>query len=252
MFVDYPVFKSGAVLMAVGALSVLAGCDRAAPDPRGVERDETLLTVAAIGRAEASPDQAMFTAGLSSIAADATAASTRNAEKMAQITAALANLNVAPRDIQTRNLSVNRIDYGANRGRFEASNSVSIRIRDTARAGAAIGAATAAGANILSGPTLSVSDPEKASLSAYGIAYKAARAKADAYAHAAGLRVGRVLTIRDGGEGGNMRPLAEMEERSMYTPAPVMAQAAPPPPPVMAGTNASIVTVRVDFALVPR
>lgn len=230
---------------AVAAVAVLAGCTPDAPDPRGVDRGETLLTVAATGRAEAVPDQALFTAGLSSIASGAQAASARNAETMQRITDALAKLGVPARDIQTRNLSVNRIDYGANRGRYEAANIVAVRVRDTRRVGEAIAAVTGAGANIVSGPNLSVADPEKASLGAYGVAYKAARAKADAYAGAAGLRIARVLSIRDGGEGGYMPQMGDMEAR-MVAPPPVMQAA---PPPVMAGTNASVVTVRVDFAL---
>lgn len=71
-----------APLIGLAALTVLSGCTEAAPDPRGVDRDETVLTVTGTGRAEATPDQALFTAGLSSIAADAQAASTRNAETM--------------------------------------------------------------------------------------------------------------------------------------------------------------------------
>jgi uncharacterized protein YggE len=156
-------------------LTGLTACKNDGADPRGVDRGETLLTVAATGRAEAAPDQALFTAGLSIIAQDAQTASARNAATMGRITTALGKLKIEARDIQTRNLSVNRIEYGPNRGRYEASNAVSVRLRNTARAGEAIAAVTAAGANIVSGPNLTVSDPEKASLSAYGAAYKAAR-----------------------------------------------------------------------------
>lgn len=248
MLVDRSRAKSRMAQLSVTALLGLGACSEASHDPRGVDRGETLLTVGATGRAEATPDQALFTAGLSSIASDAQAATARNAETMGRITGALAKLNIAARDIQTRNLSVKRIDYGANRGRYEASNTVSVRVRDTARTGEAIAAVTAVGANIVSGPNLSVSDPEKASLGAYGIAYKAARAKAEAYAEAADLRIARVLSIRDGGEGGYMPPIAE--EARMVAPPPVVTQAAAPP--VMSGTNASVVTVRVDFALAPR
>ena len=99
------------LILIAPALLVVAGCGRAAPDPRGVDRGETLLTVTGTGRAEAAPDQALFTAGLSSIAPSAEAASARNAEIMNRITAALGRLDVPARDIQTRNLSVNRIDY---------------------------------------------------------------------------------------------------------------------------------------------
>lgn len=232
----------GAIVLAV------AGCGHAPPDPRGVERGETLLTVAGTGRAEAVPDQALFTAGLSSIAASAQAASAGNAATMNRIAAALAQLGVRPRDIQTRDLSVSRIGYGPSRGRFEARNTVSVRVRDTRRVGAAVAAVTATGANVVSGPNLSVADPERANLGAYGVAYKAARAKADAYAAAAGLRITRVVAIRDGGEGGAMAPLADM---AVQTAVPV----APPPvvaPPVLAGTNANVVSVRVEFALRPK
>src|SRR3546814_15547317 len=164
---------------------------------------------------------------------------------MNKITAALARLDIPARDIQTRNLSVNRIDYGANKGRYEASNSVAVRVRDNKRVSEALAAVTAAGANIVSGPNLSVADPEKANLGAYGTAYKAARAKADAYAAAANLRVTRVLAISDGGQGGYMPQMAAMEAR-IAAPPTVVPQAAPP---VMAVTDLNIVTVSVDLAL---
>lgn len=236
-------------LLMISGLVALAGCTAEAPDPRGLEGDETFLTVTGTGRAEAAPDQALFTAGLSSIAATAEAASARNAETMQQITAALAKFNIPARDIQTRNLSVNRITWGDNRGKYEAANTVAVRVRNTDRVGQAVAAMTAAGANIVSGPNLSVADPEKANFGAYDLAYKAARAKADAYAKAAGLRITRVLAIHDGGQGSYMPPMAEMDAR-MAGPPPIVAPPSPEQaPPVMAGTNAGIVTVRVDFAL---
>ena len=234
-----------AALILLPVLAGLSACDREPPDPRGLRLGETLLSVAATGRAEAAPDQAMFTAGLSSVAANAQAASAGNAQIMGRITAALAKLQIPERDLQTRNISLNQIDYGRNRGKFEASNTVAVRVRDVRRVGAAIAAVTAAGANIVSGPDLSLSDPEKASLSAYGAAYRAARAKAEAYAAAANLRIARVLSIRDGGEGEQMAPMGDEA-------APRFAQPQAAPPPVLAGTNASIVTTSVDFVLAPK
>ncbi|UXC93928.1 SIMPL domain-containing protein (plasmid) [Sphingobium sp. RSMS] len=240
------------ILWALPLCVIIAGCDRSPADPHGLESGETLLTVTGTGRTEAAPDQALFTAGLSSVAADARSASAKNAEAMSRITAALARLNVPARDIQTRSLSVNRVDYGPNKGRFEASNTLTVRMRDTARVGEAIAAVTDAGANIVSGPNLSIADPEKANLSGYDAAYKAARAKAEAYANAAGLRIGRVLAIHDGGQGGYMPQVAEMDAR-MAGPPPIVAPPAPEQaPPVMTGTNAGMVTVRVNFALEPK
>lgn len=235
-------------LWALPLCVIIAGCGRGPADPQGLETGETLLTVTGTGRTEAAPDQALFTAGLSSVAADAKSASAKNAEAMSRITAALARLNVPARDIQTRSLSVNRLDYGPNKGRFEASNTLTVRMRDTARVGEAIAAVTDAGANIVSGPDLSVTDPEKANLSGYGAAYKSARAKAEAYAKAAGLRIDRVLAIHDGGQGGYMPQMGAMDAR-MVAPPPVSVQAEQASATVMAGTNAGMVTVRVNFAL---
>jgi uncharacterized protein YggE len=118
-----------------------------------------------------------------------------------------------------------------------------VRIRELNRAGEAIAAATDAGANILSGPSLRVADPEAASRSAYAAAYRSARARAEAYAQAAGMRIARVLAIRDAGEGGG--PIPYPEEGAMDMAMNARTEA----PPVMPGMNESAVRIRVDFAL---
>ena len=229
------------------AIPALAACQPAAPDARGVDRDETLLTVSATGRSETRPDEASITLGVNSQGASAAEASRLNNDKMAKVSAAIARFGVKPDDMQTSTLSLNRIDYGKERGRFQASNNVVIRLHDMARVGEAVAAATDAGANLVSGPNLRVTDTEKASMAAYAAAYKAARLRADAYAAAAGLKVVRVLAIRDGGQaGGEPIPMA-MD--AMETMAPQAVSAPAPPPPFNPGVNSSTVSVRVDFAL---
>lgn len=223
----------------------LTACGRVEADPRGLERGETLLSVSGTGRAESRPDQAMFTAGLENIAPTAAAASARANEAVGRIVAALKAQGVEEKDVQTSSLSIGRIGYGRDRGKFQASNTVTVRVRQVDKAGEAIAAATQAGANVLSGPNLTVSDPEAATLSAHGAAYKAARAKADAYAAAAGMRVARVVSIQDGGQGAAMPMMYAEEMRDMRAPPPVVQTSAP----VMAGTNSSTITARVEFAL---
>lgn len=220
-----------------------AACTEAPPDPRGVERDEVLLQVVATGRADARPDEARFTAGVQTIAPTAAAASAGNNSTMAKVTAALERLGIKPDDLQTRSITMSRIDYGPQRGRFQANHMVEVRVRAIDRAGAVIAATTEAGANVLSGPNLTISDPEAASRSAYAQAYLAARQRADTYAEAAGLQVARVLAIRDSGDGGMPSPY--------YGDAMAVAQAATPvaAPPVRAGVTTSEVRVRADFAL---
>ena len=236
------------VLLAVSML--VAACQPAPPDPRGVDRDETLLTVSASGRSETRPDEARFSLGVGTIAGSAAEASRLNNEKMARVTEALRGFGVKAEDLQTANLGLARIDYGKERGRFQANNTLTVRLKAVPRAGEAVLAATEAGANLVAGPTLRVADAEKASLSAYAAAFRAARLRADAYAAAAGLKVARVLAIRDGGQAGG-EPMAM--DAAAYAPPPRVAaqtmEAAPAPPPFSPGVNSSTVNVRVDFAL---
>lgn len=225
----------------------ISACAYSPDDARGVARDETLLQVAATGRADTRPDVARFAVGVQTIAANSRAAAEQNNEEMEVVVNALAEFGIAEKDIQTKQLTINRIDWGKDRGRYSANNVVEVRVREIDKAGDALAAATGEGANVLWGPNLEISDPEAANRSAYAAAYKAARERADTYAEAAGLRVSRVLTIRDGGFSGSPYP------RPMDAMAIESAQVAPPPPvsapPVRPGETTSQVSVRVDFAL---
>lgn len=231
----------------LGLCLLVAGCGQAPADPRGVERDEVLLQLVATGRADTRPDEARFTAGVQTIAATAAAASTGNNAVMDRVASALEKLGIKTDDVQTRQITLQRIDYGPERGRFQANNMIEVRVRDLRRAGEAIAATTEAGANVLSGPNMTVSDSEAGSRSAYAQAYKSARARAEAYAEAAGLKVSRVLAIRDSGEAGGPVPYGMVSD--MNASAQTAAPPPPPPPPMRPGMNRSEVHVRVDFAL---
>ncbi len=235
--------------LLVGATLTLAACGGGGGgrhDPRGVDHDETLLSVSATGRNEVRPDMATFSAGIETFGATGAAASTANEDRMKAIVEALEKEGVAEKDIQTQSIGINRIDWGPKKGQYQATNQVSVRVRNVDKVSQAIGAVTTAKANILSGPTLTQSDPEKAKLSAYGNAYKAARARAAAYADAADMTISRVLAIRDGSASGGPQPYygdAMAEAAATVSPSTVSA------PPVRVGTDIIEVTVAVDFAL---
>jgi uncharacterized protein len=233
----------------------ISACGDAPYDPRGVDHGETLLSVSATGRAESRPDEAQFQAGIESWAKSAKEAGAANLLTVEKIITALKEQGVPEKDIQTRTVNVQRIGWGDKKGQYQASNIVAVTVRNIEKAGAAVTAVTDAGANIVSGPNLRMSDPEKATNTAYGAAYSAARTRAEAYAAAAGMEIARVLTIRDGGG----------SQGNMYIPG------APPPPVapypvstyqtaampeeggrIMPGQTTSAVTVQVDFALVPQ
>jgi uncharacterized protein len=238
--------------LALSPLMLLHACDREPRDPRGVGHDETLLSVSATGQGDTRPDQAQFQAGINSWAKSAAEATAANQQLIGKIVDALSGAGIAEKDIQTRSLSVQRLDWGDRKGQYQASNIINVTVRDVDRASAAVTAATTAGANVLSGPDLRMADPEKAANSAYTAAYKAAHARAEAYADAAGMTIARVLSIRDaGGTQGNR-----------YLPGAVPV--APPPiaveqsaanasnVPLMPGQTTSTVAVQVDFALKPK
>ena len=236
-------------LILISAVAALAACHRAPADPRGVGRDETLLVVNATGRADTRPDEARLQLGVQSDAPSAGDASRLNREKMDRVTAALSKLGVKPDDLQTRNISLNRVDYGPERGRFRAYNLVEVTIRDMSKVGDAVTVVTEAGANVVSGPNLRVSDRDAANKSAYAAAYRNARTKAEAYATAADLKISRVLGIYDGGDVQQTYAMDAMAQESRAMSVAPVAAPQPPPTPFSAGLNTSEVRVRVDFAL---
>ncbi len=247
------------VLTAMASMIGLTGCTYEPTDERGVERNETLLSVSASGDADATPDEAEFEAGMESFAATAKAASDANEGEIAKVVRALRQLGVDPADIQTRNVAIQRIQYGDRKGQYQASNVLSVTLRDVELASAAITAVSDAGANILRGPDLRMSDPEAAANSAYTAAYKAARGRAQAYADAADMKIARVLYIRDAGGSQGGRYLQGATAIDIAPPPPMAArtvsrEAMPEEGggAIMPGRTTSSVTVQVDFALQPK
>ena len=228
------------------AALLLPACERAAPDPRGVGREETLLTVTATGRSDTRPDEARLQLGVQSVAGAAGEASRLNRQKMQRVTDALTRLGVKPDNLQTRNLSLQKVEYGPDKGRFRAENTLEVTMKDVTKVGDAVTAVTEAGANLMSGPDLRVSDREGSSRSAYASAYRAARARAEAYAGAAGLKIDRVLGIYDGGEYGAPTPGRPPPPPMISMDASAQVSA---PAPFNPGMNSTEVRVRVDFAL---
>jgi uncharacterized protein YggE len=125
---------------------------------------------------------------------------------MAAVRAALRRAGIADRDVQTSSVNLfpqYRQDQAAGSAPqitgYQATNELTIRFRDVAATGAILDALVAQGANQISGPSLEVSKPEEALDEARTKALAAARARAELYARATGKRVGRILSISEGG-----------------------------------------------------
>lgn len=202
---------TAATLLA--ALPAAAQTDGASMVP-AIPADGTLLDVSAQGRTTRAPDLATIRAGVVTQAPTAAAALSDNAARMARVVAALKAAGVATRDVQTANVSLSP-QYRYTDGKppevtgYQASNSVSIRFRDIARSGAILDALVAQGANQIDGPSLSLDQPDAALDEARTDAVQRARARADLYARAAGLRVVRIVSIAEEGQnaGGPQPPV---------------------------------------------
>ncbi len=162
----------------------------------------TRLDVSAEGAITRAPDIAMISAGVVTQALTASAAMQENASRMSATVAALKAAGVADRDIQTASLSLSpQYRYAENKAPeitgYQASNQVSVRFRDIKRAGRILDTLVAQGANQINGPVFSVEKADAAIDEARVAAIKTARARADLYAQAAGLRVKRIVSISE-------------------------------------------------------
>jgi len=173
--------------------------------------DGAILDVTAQGETTRVPDVATIRAGVVTQGATAAAALADNAKRMAGVLDALKRAGVAPRDNRTASVSLSP-QYRYTDGQppvvtgYQASNSVSIRFRDIAKAGAILDALVTQGANQIDGPTLAIDQPEAALDEARADAVKRARARAELYARAAGLTVSRILSISEAGQNDGSTP----------------------------------------------
>jgi len=165
---------------------------------------DKLVTVTGEATVAAAPDAAVIRIGVSSQAKTARAASDANAKDMTVVLAAIKESGVAERDIQTSRLSL-QPQYDPNKTGaprligFQATNQVTIKIRDIGQLPAVLDRAIAAGANEMSGIEFVVSEQAKLLDKARIEAIADARRKAELYASAAGMKVGRVMAISEEG-----------------------------------------------------
>lgn len=203
----------------------------------------TELDISATGTSTRRPDIATIGAGVVTQAPKAGDAMAANARAMAATVAALKRAGMAERDIQTQSINLQpQYRYGDNQPPaltgYQASNRVSVRLRDLANAGGVIDALVSAGANQIDGPTLTVEHPEAALDEARAKALATARARAELYAKAAGLTVRRIVRISESdGAPPIVRPMA------------MMARAKADSTPVEAGEQELTVNLSVVFEL---
>lgn len=241
------VMKAAAAATALAAMSAAAPAQaQEAAHPAHMMMEGTLLSISAEGSSESAPDMATISMGVQTQGDTAVAAMSDNARRMSALTQTLRRAGVAERDIQTSNLSVNpQYVYVENQpprvSGYQASNQVSVRVRNLDNLGRIIDAAVAAGGNTVNGVSFSHQNPDAQLDAARRDAAAEARHRADLYAEAFGLHVQRIIAISEGGG---------------YTPPPpmpvfarAMAMDAEASTPVAPGEIETRVTVSVTYEL---
>src|SRR3954462_6958585 len=203
------------------------------------------------GSVRVRPDAARIRVGVVTESASANEVAQENATRMSSVVEAIKKAvgDSAPSvEIRTEAVSLAPI-YSADQGAsgrpqkitgYRATNDVRVLVRDLEKRSALVPSiieqANTAGANEISGPEFLVCNDAKPLVEARVNAVENARTKAETYAKALNVRLGRVLTV------------TELERG--HRPMPMMARAkADMPPPIETGTNEIIARVTVIWEL---
>lgn len=201
------------------------------------------ITVVGTGRVTAKPDMATIRLGARTQAETAQQAQQANAEQMDAVVRSIKGLEIPDKDIQTSGISLHEI-YGDERagtqGRivgYEASNVVTVHVKDLSKVGAVLDEAVRAGANVAGGIQFGLQDDSQQRKEALKMAIQGAQGKAEAIA----LAMDRTVT-----------GVESVPEETVSPPVPVyglreMAQAATPPTPIEPGELEIAANVRVVY-----
>lgn len=192
------------------------------------------------------PDVAQLRLGVVVIRPTAAAARSTAATTMQAVLGAMADGGVERRDLRTTLVGLDAVrDYSAESGPtitgYQLTNAVEATIRAIATVGELIDAALAAGATSMDGLSFRLSDPSAALDEARRRAVADARQRAVTLAAEAGVELGEVVAIVEGGavDPGPPRPMAELRMKAM----------ADTSTPVETGTSEIEVSVSVTFAI---
>jgi uncharacterized protein len=230
--------RIAAVASLALVVAALGGVARPEAAQSADEATPAGLTVTGLGSVRTVPDRASFSFGVETQAATARAALTQNAAEAKKLLDALRAAGIAAADLQTSQVSLNpRTDErGTGIVGYSAITTVTATLRDLSRAGAVVDAAVDAGANTVSGPSLTRGDTDAQYRPALRLAYADAKTKAEALAAAAGKTLGAVTAIVEGSSG--TLPYAVAKD----APASTAVEIAP-------GTQSVDAVVTVTFAL---
>ena len=232
---------SSAILLATSAAA------RAADQPLS----EAIISVSGEGQATLAPDMAIVDLSVVRQAQTAAEALSANNKAMADVLAALGSEGVAEKDMQTSGFTIQPqykqeiLKSGAYQApvivSYQVNNGVSVRVRDLGKLGALIDKTVKLGVNDGGNIRFTNDNPDEAIKQARRNAMAEAMDKAKTLAEAAGVKLGRVISINEN----FMRPMPAPQMMMRASMAKDAAEAVP----VAAGENAYSVTVNISYAI---
>ncbi len=242
--------KRSLLFSRLAGLAILSGAfamtaSAQTPVPQAVISSQgTLLSISAQAEAAQAPDIASISVGVVTESTDSAQAMRDNATRMNAVLAAIGKLRIADKDVQTSGVNLypqHRYvrDEAPQISGYQASNTVTVKVRDLSRLGEVMDALAGQGANQIHGPNFQIDNPEPLYDKARLAALDKARQRAKTYADALGARVLRIVSIGEGGGG--------------YRPVPMMAMAKSADmaesTPIAPGENTVSVSLDVVFEL---
>lgn len=214
------------VLLTAAALTVVAALRpeatvQASPPSQVTTTDNAGITVSGEGRVTVKPDIATAAIGVETVAVSLSDATNQSNTKMTAVISKLKSLGIEDKDIQTVNYSVSPVTQPSPRAPegstpaitgYRVANQVSVKIRKLADVGSVLDAAVTAGANSIYGVSFGVADPKSLENQARTLAVKDAQEKAAQMAKDAGVTIGPIVSIA---EGGGVMPVSSLGARSL-------------------------------------
>ncbi len=243
--INWKVFSAvGAVLLLVAAFTSFAGGAVGAQDTSSTPH---VITVSGTGDAYGAPDVAYVNLGVDVSDADLSKALDSGNKTMAAIVAALTDVGVDPKDIQTASYNVYpqqqtdpQTGQPTGKTTYEVQSSVNVTVRDMSKAGAVMQAGLNAGANTVNGLSFGIADMSALEAQARKIAAADAKDRAQQLADAFGVKLGDVISVSE--TLGNT-PIPVYRTEAMSAAAPVAA------PQINGGQLNVNVQVEVTFAI---
>jgi uncharacterized protein YggE len=205
------------------------------------------ITIEGEGKVNAKPDLGLVNLGVYLEGTDLAMLQRQHTLKVNAINAALKEIGIADKDIQTSNYSISpKMDYKDGASKivgYAISQSVSVKIRNLEKIGDVLAKAGPLGANQVGGVSFTIDEPSELKQQAREKALSDAKKKAEALASQLDVGLGHVVSFSESSGGGNI-PMY----RTMATDA-VMAPAAAPAPDIQAGSLDVVSNVSVTFEI---